>query len=137
MLVRADRILLLDRHAADRIEVGHRPAPVGAIERLDDRALERRAVAQQWTRWASACLHRLQLGDLPFDLPNPRSGDGADATAIAALVVAQPQQLFDLVEREAEILGALDEAHDPHRVVRELAVARRPTRRLGSSPRRS
>src|SRR5207253_296646 len=77
---------------------------------------------------------RLQFGDLLVDLFDAPLGDAADPCAIAALVVAEPQEFFDLVEREAEILGALDEPDHAHRIVRKFAVARFAPRRLRQQP---
>src|SRR4051812_44187876 len=83
---------------------------------------------------AKRLLHRLQFGDLLVDFFHAALGDGADARAIAALVVAQLQQFFDFLEREAEILGALDETDHADRVVRKFAVARLAPRRLWQQP---
>src|SRR6266540_1217411 len=67
--------------------------------------------------------HRLKLCDLPLDLANPLFGDRADPHAIAPLVVTQPEELLDLVERETEVLGALDEPDHPYGVVVEFPVS--------------
>src|SRR5262249_59455973 len=79
-------------------------------------------------------LPRLQLAVLLIDLPAPPLGDGADARAIAAAVVAQLQQFLDLVEAEAEVLRALDEADHANRFVGKLAIARFAPRRLRDQP---
>src|SRR3981189_641809 len=41
------------------------------------------------------------------------------------------QQVFDVVESEAELLGALDEPHHSHCVVAVVPITRRSARRLG------
>src|SRR5262249_24640649 len=105
-----------------------------AVERFDDRAFERGALLAALQQVGERLLHRLQLADLLIDLPGPPPGDGADAGAIAAAVVAQLQQLLDLVEAEAEALRALDEADHANRFVGKLAIARFAPRRLRDQP---
>src|SRR4026207_106906 len=65
------------------------------------------------------------------DLPTRAGGIGPP---VSARLPAEPQQLLHLVEREPEILGALDEANDPHRLVGELPIAGRTARRPGEQP---
>src|SRR5262249_44358758 len=57
-----------------------------------------------------------------------------DPDAIAALLVAKLEQFFDVVEGEAEILCALDEADDADGLVWELAIARVAPRRTRQQP---
>ena len=56
---------------------------------------------------------------------------GAEVARLRGEADGVSKQVFDLVERESEILGALDEAYDPHRVIGKLAVPGCASRRAG------
>src|SRR6185436_2461917 len=108
--------------------------PWSFLERLDDRAVERLARMAGVHQRLQRALHPFELADLAFDLGHLLLGDGADLSAVARGLAPQPQQLLDFVEREAEILRALDEADDAHRFVGKLAVAGGAPRRLRQQP---
>ena len=76
-------------------------------------------------------MHCLQPSDFAFNGAHFRLGRGANLSAPAVPGIAQPQQLLDLIKREAQILSAFDEADEPNGIGRVLAIARRrPLRRL-------
>ena len=76
-------------------------------------------------------LHSLEIRELRFDLREPFACDPADGHPISS--VFELQELSDLFQREAQLLGALDES-DPldqaQRVVPEGAIARRHRQQL-------
>src|SRR5687768_4844423 len=71
-------------------------------------------------------LDAAQVGHPAAYLLEPRGGDALDAAAIAAVLALQ--QRVDLVQRESQLLRALDEADATH-VMRSVA-ANRPERFL-------
>ena len=54
--------------------------------------------------------HRLQVGDLPVHLAQVLAGDGVHRVAGTLAVLGQIEQGTDLLQREAEVPGAPDEA---------------------------
>jgi len=72
----------------------------------------------------------LQLANTPFNLGEPRLRAVFDASHAAFAIDRQRKQLADFGEREAEILGATNEAQTLDVFEVELAVARVTARRL-------
>ncbi len=70
--------------------------------------------------------HALQVLQLRLDLVKPLGGDGPDSGAV--FTILERQQAGDLVEREAEFLGALDEADAIDQIDRVAAIATVPVR---------
>jgi hypothetical protein len=64
----------------------------------------------------------LQARGLLVDVRHLRGGKRARLGKPTALGVTQRDQLFDLVERESEILRALDEANQSDRIDRVFAI---------------
>src|SRR5229473_3445910 len=54
-------------------------------------------------------LHALEIADPLLDELDLRSGFSLDGMACSAVPDTQPEQLLDLLQREAELLGVLDE----------------------------
>ena len=67
-------------------------------------------------------LHALERTDPLLDDLDLVSGFPLDGIAGRAVPDAQPEQLLNLLQRETELLGVLDEAEARHRVVGVLAV---------------
>src|SRR6266852_1985776 len=70
-------------------------------------------------------LHALKVADLLLDDVDLLSGFPLDGIACGAVPDAQPEQLLNLLQRETELLGVLDEAKARHRVVGVLAIPSR------------
>src|SRR5262249_21142475 len=68
---------------------------------------------------------------LLIDVLNPLRGNGSNLLPVAPRLPSQPQQRLDFIQREPELLRSLDEPDEPDRVLRELSIARSPTRWLG------
>ena len=117
------RLGRIDRHAADRIEdaggraralIGRVPpfgrrvsaVPPGLVatpgEILEDRALRPLIAVAAMDQCLERPLHPLELVDLLFEIADVTLRDSAYITAAAAPVLPQPQQLRDLLHREAE-----------------------------------
>ena len=92
------------------------------------------AVAARVHQGLQRALHPIELVDLLIDLADLFVRDRANAAAVAPGLAAQLQQFLHFVEREPQVLGALDEANDPHGLVGELAVAGGAARRLREQP---
>ncbi|HEU4407739.1 MAG TPA: hypothetical protein VFS43_20915 [Polyangiaceae bacterium] len=98
---------------------------VGVLERFEDRAQHLAELAGAGgDELAEGVRHRAQLPDLLLDVLHLGGRELADVALLDALERAQPQELFDLVEGEAEVLRPLDEPDDAHRLGRVDAVAR-------------
>ena len=70
-------------------------------------------------------LHPLEVTDPLLNDLDLLSGLPLDGIAGGAVPDAEAQQLVDLTQREAQLLGVLDEAQARYRVVRVLAIAGR------------
>src|SRR5713101_152498 len=70
-------------------------------------------------------LHALEVTDPLLDDLDLLSGFPLDGIACGAVTDAQPEQLLNLLQRETELLGVLDEAEARHRVVGVLAIPSR------------
>src|SRR5688572_20623465 len=102
-----------------------------SLELFQDRALARWATAAALLRESlERSLHLFEARDPLLDVLDLRSCLIPYVSTSAVRVDAQLEQLLDLLQREAEILGASDELHPPNRVPRILAVARRTPSRL-------
>src|SRR6266851_6350658 len=69
-------------------------------------------------------LHALEVTDPQLDDLDLLSGFPLDGVTCRSVPDPQPEQLLDLLQRETELLGVLDEAEACHRVVGVLAIAR-------------
>src|SRR5262249_7669173 len=61
--------------------------------------------------------HRAHRADLAFELPLLRDRAFADVPAAGGIATAQDEELADLCEREAALLGLFDEAQAPRRIL--------------------
>src|SRR5712691_1016406 len=68
-------------------------------------------------------LHALEISDPLLDDVDFLFGFPLDGVACSAVPDTQPEQLLDLLQREAEFLGMLDEAETRHRGIGILTVA--------------
>jgi len=68
-------------------------------------------------------LHALERTDPLLDDLDLVSGFPLDGIAGRAVPDAQPEQFLDLLQRETELLGVLDEAQARHRVIGVLAIS--------------
>src|SRR5207237_8694070 len=99
--------------------------------------LEDRAVVGRPPGRAGRCqpvqgaLHALEVADPLLDDFDLLSGFPLDDIAGSAVSDPQGEQLLDLLEREAELLGLLDEAEPADCVVDVLAIARSGAPRSG------
>src|SRR6266516_2682695 len=90
---------------------------------LQDRALVRRPSGRaRRGQPLQRALHALEITDPLLDDLDLQSGFPLDGIAGGAVPDAQPEQLLDLLQRETELLGVLDEAESRYRVVGVLAV---------------
>src|SRR2546426_3869586 len=98
---------------------------VGMIfQDLQDRALGRGSPYRaRRSQPLQRTLHALKVADLLLDDFDLLSGFPLDGIAGGAVPDAQPEQLLDLLQRETELLGVLDEAEARHRVVGGLTVS--------------
>jgi hypothetical protein len=76
----------------------------------------------------------LQLGELSADLVKVRLGDVACRVAVLIGVVHERQQIANLLDREAEIAAAPDEAKALQVGIAVAAVPSRAPTSLGRSP---
>src|SRR2546425_6879784 len=103
---------------------------VMVFQYLQDRAVVRRPPGRaRRSQTLQRALHALEIADPLLDDLDLLSGFPLDGIAGGPAPHAQPEQLLDLLQRETELLGVLDEAQARHRVVSVLAVARRGTLR--------
>src|SRR2546425_5056941 len=97
---------------------------------LEDRAVARGSPDRaRGGKPLQRALHALEVTDPLLDDLDLLAGFPLDGIACRAVPDAQPEQLLDLLQRETELLGVLDEAESRHRVVGVLAVAGRCTLR--------
>src|SRR5437667_105124 len=90
---------------------------------LQDRAVVRRpAGCARRGQTLQRALHALEIADPLLDDVDLLSGFPLDGIAGGAVPDAQPEQLLDLLQRETELLGVLDEAETRYRVVGVLAI---------------
>src|SRR2546425_1114239 len=96
------------------------------FQNLQDRAVVRRPAGRaRRGQPLQRALHALEVTDSLLDDLDLLSGFPLDGVAGGAVSDAQPEQLLDLLQRETELLGVLDEAEAGHRVVGVLAVSSR------------
>ena len=100
-------------------------------ERFDDRALEGRVLVAGMNKRAQRLAHPRELRDFLVDLGDSPFGDLPDSPAVSSRTSLKLEEFFDLVERESELLSALDEPHSGYSVGGKLAIARRAPRRFG------
>src|SRR2546422_674826 len=99
---------------------------VMVFQYLQDRAVIRRPSGRARGGQPLQCApHALEIADPLLDDFNLVSGFPLDDIAGGAVPDAQPEQLLDLLQRETELLGVLDEAEARHRVVGVLAITSR------------
>src|SRR5438128_7140626 len=104
---------------------------VMVFQDLQDRAVVRRPPGRaRRGQTLQRALHALEIADPLLDDVDLLSGFPLDGTAGGPVADAQPEQLLDLLQRETELLGVLDEAQARHRVIGVLAIS------SGSAPRR-
>src|SRR2546428_317813 len=90
---------------------------------LQDRAVVRRPSGRaRRGEPLQRALHALEVTDPLLDDLDLLSGFPLDGIAGGAVPDAQPEQLLDLLQRETELLGVLDEAESRYRVVGVLAI---------------
>src|SRR3989441_4569550 len=93
---------------------------------LQDRAVARGSPDRACGRKSlQRALHALEVTDPLLDDLDLLSGFPLDGIACGAVTDAQPEQLLNLLQRETELLGVLDEAEARHRVVGVLAIPSR------------
>src|SRR5438445_455938 len=104
---------------------------VMVFQYLQDRAVVRWPSCRARRRQSlQRALHALEIPDPLLDDVDLLSGFPLDGIAGSTVADAQPEQLLDLLQRETELLGVLDEAQARHRVIGVLAIS------SGSAPRR-
>src|SRR3546814_16874794 len=84
--------------------------PVLQGEILEDRAVRPRLAVAGLGQMLQAVLHRLQLGDLRGQLVDMAHGDLLHRRRGPLAIAPQAEQQTDVVEREAEVARAPDEA---------------------------
>src|SRR5438128_6493330 len=90
---------------------------------LQDRAVVRRPSGRaRRGQPLQRALHALEVTDPLLDDLDLLSRFPLDGIAGGAVPDAQPEQLLDLLQRETELLGVLDEAESRYRVVGVLAI---------------
>src|SRR2546427_3917208 len=93
---------------------------------LQDRAVVRRpSGCARRGQTLQRALHALEIADPLLDDLDLLSGFPLDGIAGGPVTDAQPEQLLDLLQRETQLLGVLDEAEARHRVIGELAISSR------------
>src|SRR3989475_3521703 len=99
---------------------------VMVFQDLQDRAVVRRPPGRaRRCQTLQRALHALEIADPLLDDVDLLSGFPLDGIACRAMPDAQPEQLLDLLQRETELLGVLDEAEAGHRVIGVLAITSR------------
>src|ERR1700741_1916152 len=104
------------------------------LESFDDGAPEGGAGRASNDEMGERLTDRAKLRDLGVHLLQAPFGDRADLSPVALAVAAQAQQFLHFVQREAQILSALDEPDDANRIVGELAIAGGTPRRTREEP---
>lgn len=79
-------------------------------------------------------MHALQVTDPVREIGPAVFGQRPGSVAAVGTAGVQVQQLLDLVEGEAKLLGAFDEPQQVHRRARVVAVAARRAGRLSEQP---
>src|SRR5437763_4761282 len=103
---------------------------VMVFQYLQDRAVVRRPSGRaRRGQPLQRALHALEVTDPLLDDLDLLSGFSLDDIAGSAVSDPQGEQLLDLLQREAELLGVLDEAEARHRVVGVLAIPGRSAAR--------
>jgi hypothetical protein len=97
------------------------------VQRFDDRTRAGRAALARLHELLESLLHRGKPPDAGGDVRHLSDGDRPHGYAVARRVLAEVEQLLDISQAEAEVLGSFDEADERHSFRRILAVARRPT----------
>src|SRR5713226_3244220 len=101
------------------------------FQNLQDRAVVRRPSGRaRRGQPLQRALHALEVTDPLLDDLDLLSGFPLDGIAGGAVSDAQPEQLLDLLQRETELLGVLDEAESRYRVVGVLAIPSRSATRV-------
>src|SRR2546425_12770174 len=101
------------------------------FQNFQDRAVVRRLSSRaRRGQPLQRALHALEVTDPLLDDFDLLSGFPLDDIAGGAVPDAQPEQLLDLLQREAKLLGMLDEAEARYRVVPILAVSGRRAPRV-------
>src|SRR2546425_2836875 len=99
---------------------------VMVFQDLQDRAVVRRPPRRaRRGQTLQRALHALEIADPVFDDLDLLSGFPLDGIAGGPVPDAQPEQLLDLLQRETELLGVLDEAQARHRVIGVLPISSR------------
>src|SRR5206468_10490626 len=100
------------------------------FQNLQDRTVVRRAPRRaRRGQPLQRALHASEIADPLLDDLDLLSGFALDDIAGSAVSDPQGEQLLDLLQREAELLGVLDEAEARHRVVGVLAIPGRSAAR--------
>lgn len=121
------------RAAADRAAMRPGLASAGR-QRLDDAALRDRAVPAAVDPVAQRALHGAKVADLALHLRQMLARDRIDVSAVALALVGKVEQRPDLVECEAQVARAPDEAQAAEMVRRVAPVIAAGARRGGQEP---